>query len=341
MTQNTEVSDYDWPLISSKRSERIAAGRNVLRAQPRGLPSKPWSQILPTTRGAEAMLAAALRHVPATERATPGGGAVVDEGEVLRWWLAGADIDPDGALVGRALLSLLANCKAAGLPASAPGDAYAAHSERLAIAVALFRVIRRSEHRHALIDLLRGAPRKPPVRNSEQALSICLGAIFGAAPSFWPDVDDKLFAEVNLLAASFMKHWCMEEALGAGALGESPGKLAACEWVWRWQEARRQRAREAVRDPRNADFLVELLSWLPESDSHVLVSQEGGYIAFDRTDMNMQLVASSRFSTLWGPSLEIPMTSEGPALMMPKKVGPRTRLKVPGSRLLMEGYRAG
>jgi hypothetical protein len=340
MTQNIEVSEYDWPLISSKRSERIAAGRNVLRAQPHGLPPKPWAKVPSTTRGAEAMLAAALRHAPATERATP-GAASVDEGEVLRWWLAGAGVDPDGAGVGRALLSLLANCKAAGLPASARSDAYAAHSERLAIAVALFRVIRRSEHRHALIDLLRGAPRKPPVRDSEQALSICLGAIFGAAPSGWTGVDDKLFAEVNLLAAGFVKHWCIEEALGAGALGESPGKLAACEWVWRWQVARRRRAREAVGDPRNADFLVELLSWLPESDSHVLVSQGNGYIAFDRTDMNMQLVGTGPYSRLWGPSLEIPMTSEGPALMMPKKVGRRTSVKGPGSRLLMEGYRAG
>lgn len=37
--------------------------------------------------------------------------------------------------------------------------------------------------------------------------------------------------------------------------------------------------------------------------------------------MGEQLVASGRFSKIWGPSLEVTMTSEGPALVLPKWVG--------------------
>ncbi|MGK7863074.1 hypothetical protein [Falsiroseomonas sp. E2-1-a4] len=339
MTQNDD-DDYDWPLISTTCRGRFEAGQDHLRHGPRGLPAKPLAAGRPITAKEEAVLAAALRQVHIPTREAPGGDPLMDEAAVLRWWLAGAGIDPNQAGVGQAFLGLLATCAAANLPIGDQRIPFLTYTERLAVALALFRVIRRSKHRHALIDVIRGASRKPPVRSSQVALSICLGSVLGKAPRGWTGVGDELFAEVNLLAANFMADWSMEEALGAGGLGESPVKLAACQWVWQWQQSRLKRARAALRDPRNAEFLIDLFAWLPDSDSEVLISRRDSFIALDRTDMGVQLVDTGPFSKLWGPSLEVPMTSEGPMLLLPK-VGTRARPKGPGSRLLIDGYRPG
>jgi hypothetical protein len=339
MTQNEIDDDYDWPLISSTCAERAVAGRGRLAGSPVGLPTQPGGKLKMGFSPSGRSLAKFLRQVPPAPRGATDVARPVDELDVLRWWMSAAGIDLAKPRDADRIPALLALCRSDGLTDAEGRPSSAGYGERFAVAVALYRCIRRSADPRGLVRCLRVMANEPPVRGWRAVMALCLRVLLGDAPGWWTDVDTAMFAELNMMAATFVKDWTVEEVIGAIEFRETPGKLAACQWVWQCYEARRARGRAAARDPRNADYIFDLLGWLSEEDDALAVVHVDEGFHLVRETINPVIFSSGRFAKVVGDKLEVPLPDIGPAMWVPKPTWPKPTGRQVLSRLLVEQWR--